>query len=76
MLTIYVVDSPLDTVANDGVLTLREAILAANSSGGLDDIDFNIAGAGPHTIQPTSPLPAITDPVDLDATTQPGSTLR
>src|SRR5262249_30252921 len=37
-----------------------------------DTIAFNIAPGGVQTITPTSPLPTITDPVTLDATTQPG----
>jgi CSLREA domain-containing protein len=54
-----------------GVCTLRAAIQEANASPGTDAIVFNIIGAGPHTIQPTSPLPTITDPVTLDGTTDP-----
>jgi CSLREA domain-containing protein len=55
--------------------SLREAILAANGSGNLtapDEIDFNIAPGGVQTIAATSALPAITDPVIIDGTTQPG----
>ena len=59
--------------------SLREAILAANAhdnslnvGGTADLIAFAIPGPGPHTIQPLSPLPSITDPAVLDATTQPG----
>jgi hypothetical protein len=60
---------------DSGPGTLRQAILDANATanvGGPDVIRFAIPGAGPHTIQPLSPLPAILDPVVLDATTQPG----
>jgi CSLREA domain-containing protein len=52
--------------------TLREAINAANATPGTDTIAFNIPSTGPHTIQPTSALPTITDPVIIDGTTQPG----
>src|SRR5262249_31017005 len=52
--------------------SLRQAILDSNAHPGADAIYFNIAGAGVHTIQPTSALPIITDAVTLDATTQPG----
>ncbi len=62
------------TNTNDsGAGSLREAITDANASVGVDDvIEFAIAGAGPHTIQPTSALPSITDQVTIDGTTQSG----
>ena len=56
----------------DGRISLREAITAANNTGGTDTIVFNIAGAGPQTISVLSALPTITGTVILDATTQPG----
>jgi hypothetical protein len=59
--------------ANPTVGSLRKAIKDANASAGGDTIDFNIAGAGLHTISPLSPLPAITDPVVIDGYTQPGA---
>ncbi len=52
--------------------SLRQAILDANSNPGLDDIVFNLSGAA-LTISPASALPAITDPVTIDGTTQPGA---
>ncbi len=52
--------------------SLRDAIDTANGTTGADTIDFNIPGAGAHTIQPASALPTITDPVTIDGTTQPG----
>ena len=68
------------TNTNDsGTGSLRQAILDANANLGLDVIAFNIPargrqpGPGPHTIQPTSPLPHITDPVIIDGYTQPGA---
>src|SRR5215207_3486638 len=62
------------TNTNDaGAGSLRQAIIDANGAAGADVIDFNIPGAGPHTIQPASPLPAITDPVTIDGYTQPGA---
>ncbi len=58
---------------NEGAGSLRQALLNANASvGTLDTISFNIPGTGPFTIAPTSPLPVVTDPVIIDATTQPG----
>src|SRR3954462_9703351 len=50
--------------------TLREAINAANASAGLDVISFSISGGGAQTINLVSPLPAITDLVTIDGTTQ------
>ena len=50
--------------------SLREALLA--TTGG-ETISFNIAGDGPHVIQPTSVLPGLTDSVSIDGYTQPGS---
>ncbi len=57
---------------------MRAAIEQANAwvSGAQsfkDTIRFNIPGPGPHTIQPTSALPTITDPVVIDGYTQPGA---
>jgi titin len=60
------------TVADSGNGSLRQAILNANGNLGLDTIAFNISGTGPFTIIPASALPMITDPVIIDATTQPG----
>ncbi|MEK6322314.1 MAG: FG-GAP-like repeat-containing protein [Acidobacteriota bacterium] len=60
------------TNTNDsGPGSLRQAILDANANPGADAIIFGI-GAGAQTIMPTSALPAITDSVSVDATTQPG----
>ena len=52
--------------------SLRESINLSNATPGFDTIDFAIPGAAPHTIQPLTPLPVVTDPVRIDATTQPG----
>lgn len=70
--TIYIVNStadPGDGTCDASECTLREAIEAANSSAGT--IQFNIAGAGPHTIALGSALPAITNPLIIDGTTEP-----
>ena len=73
--TTFTVTKTADT--NDGVCdtdcSLREAIAAANANAGKDTIAFDIPGAGTHTIQPTSALPSITDPVVIDGYTQPGA---
>ena len=81
------VNSTANTAANDGVCTLREAIIAANTNtasgalagecvagtAGLDTIAFAIPGAGVKTITPASPLPAITEAVFINGYTQPGA---
>ena len=67
----FLVTNTLDS----GPGSLRQAILDANASpntGTPDVIRFGIPGVGVHTIQPLSPLPDISDPVVIDATTQPG----
>lgn len=68
------------TNTNDaGAGSLRQAILDANTSGGVDAIVFNIPGTdggcsgGVCTIQPLSVLPDITDPVAINGYTQAGS---
>jgi CSLREA domain-containing protein len=66
-------DDDDDGVCSDGHCTLREAIEAANTRPGTDAIHFDIPGAGPHTIQPGSALPAITGAVTIDGYTQPGA---
>src|SRR5579862_3961970 len=84
MLTIITVTGTGDTIANDGVVTLREAITAANTNapsgdapagqggGVVDQIKFNIPGAGVQTISLTGDL-TITDTVSIDGYTQPGA---
>lgn len=59
------------TNGDSGAGTLRQAITDANATPGRDEIYFSI-DAGPKIIQAFTPLPAITDPVDLNAATQPG----
>jgi hypothetical protein len=53
--------------------SLRKAIIDANNNPGPDTIDFNIPGAGVHTITVPTALPGITDPVTLDGYTQPNT---
>ena len=60
--------------SDSGAGSLRQAILSANSTVNVPDvIHFNIAGAGPHTISPVTPLPTVTDPVIIDGYTQSGA---
>ena len=61
------------TVDDGSAGTLREAINQANASIGPAEIDFAIPGTGVHTIALTSDLPALTHPLTIDGTTQPGS---
>jgi parallel beta-helix repeat protein len=64
------------TNANDsGAGSLRQAMQDANTNTGfVDTIRFNVPGTGPFTINLASPLPTITDPVVIDATTEPNYT--
>lgn len=85
--TTITVNSTADTSVDDGVCTLREAITAANTdtasgvtvgecaagSGAGDTIEFDIAGAGPHTISPTSLLPNIATSMIIDGYTETGA---
>ncbi len=57
---------------NHGTGSLREAITNANATPGADTITFNIPGPGVKVMDLLTPLPEITDPVVIDATTQPG----
>jgi titin len=62
--------------SNDsGEGSLRQAILDANNNPGPDTINFAI-GPGVQVITTLSPLPAITDAVDLDATTMQGQQIQ
>jgi hypothetical protein len=65
------------TNTNDsGAGSLRQAIIDANNTVGSDLIHFNILPAGVlHTIQPSTPLPALTDHtgVTINGYTQPGA---
>lgn len=62
------------TTMNDGGAgSLRQALLDANAAAGADLIVFNITPVGGvKTIALQSPLPAITEAVTIDGTTQPG----
>ena len=60
------------TSTNDfGAGTLRQAIIDANAAGGGDVIEFDIAGAGPHTLAPTIPMPGISDRTVIDGRSEP-----
>jgi CSLREA domain-containing protein len=59
---------------SDGKISLREAILAANATPGVDTISFDIATPlvnDAHTIALGSALPAISEAAIIDGTTEP-----
>jgi CSLREA domain-containing protein len=58
-----------------GDCTLRAALQEANRAGTAATVDFNIPGAGIHTIHFTSAPPAFTNPagITIDGFSQPGS---
>ena len=75
-----------DLVAVDGAVTLREALASINGGADLnadvvaigaygtdDRIEFAIPGAGVHTLQPATELPALAVPMTIDGYTQPGA---
>jgi hypothetical protein len=60
------------STADSGPESLRQAILDANDTPGTNGIAFALGGGGVQTIAPTSPLPAVTNPVEIDGATQAG----
>jgi len=80
ILTVASAQAALITVTSDadsGPGTLRQAILDANGTPGVNDsIDFAIPGGGVRTINLLSPLPAITDNLLINGYTQPGSSVN
>jgi hypothetical protein len=67
------------TVVNtndSGVGSLRQAIIDANATPASDTIVFSIAGAGVHTIAPTTALPTISTPLIIDGYSQPGASVN
>jgi hypothetical protein len=55
-----------------GAGSLNQAIQDANSAAGSNIIAFNIPGGGVQIIEPFTTLPAVTNQVTIDGTTQPG----
>jgi CSLREA domain-containing protein len=81
----FTVDSTADTGdstpdgACDSPCTLREAIQEANANfnpTAVDRIKFAISGTGVHTISPASPLPTITEPVNINGYSQRNSSVN
>ena len=80
---IITVNTTADTVANDGFCSLREAIIAANTNtasgalagecaagqAGQDTIQFSIGSGTPSIAVTGSPLPTITEPVQIPGNT-------
>ena len=62
----------VESTANSGSHTLRDAMATANSVPGADRIEFDLDGPAPHVIAPTSGLPGITETLVIDGTSQPG----
>jgi hypothetical protein len=60
------------TTSPSGAGSLRQAMLDANASGEDSLIEFNLSGKPPFTIDVDAPLPVMTVPVYIVATTQPG----
>ncbi len=59
------------TTLDAGGGSLREAIADANLAGGGDVIEFDISGAGPHTITLATEYPDITDLTVIDGRSEP-----
>ncbi|MDJ0893046.1 MAG: DUF2341 domain-containing protein, partial [Gammaproteobacteria bacterium] len=68
------VDALLANRGVDGEISLREAIAASNVNSDANTIEFDITGAGPHTIQLDALLPAlvVSETLVIDGTTQTG----
>ncbi len=60
------------TAADSGAGSLRAAIGSANADAVADTILFNIPGSGVHTIQLSSNLPTITQPVTINGASETG----
>ena len=66
-------DGVCDGDAADGTqCTLRAAIETANAEDGEDTIGFDVGDGGAQTITVAAELPAVTETVKVDGTTQPG----
>ncbi|HSL20312.1 MAG TPA: FG-GAP-like repeat-containing protein [Vicinamibacterales bacterium] len=69
------VSSPTDLVVvnvlDSGPGSMRQALLDSNRFAGVQTIRFDIPGPGPHDIALIAALPQVSDPVVIDATTEP-----
>lgn len=66
-------DYTVVNVNNSGAGSLRQALTDANANAGFDRVLFNIPGSGLQVIRVTAALPIVTDPVEIDGYSQPGS---
>ncbi len=57
----------------DALVSLREAIIAANNTSGTDTVNFSITGTGVKTINLASALPAISDTIVINGYSQNGA---
>ena len=69
--TITRTDPVSGATTNEPECTLRAAIQEGNALTGGDDVFFDIASSN-KTIKPTSPLPEVTESLEIDARSQPG----
>jgi len=70
-LTVNTVDDVDDGTCDGGHCSLREALASAGLEAEGAIVAFDIPGAGPHTIRPSSPFPPLTGSIILDGTTEP-----
>ncbi len=72
-LVVNTTDDINDGACNAAHCSLREAINAANTNPGPDEISFDIPGPAPHLIVLGTTLPPLTnDGTTIDGTTEPG----
>ncbi|NIS81318.1 MAG: CSLREA domain-containing protein [Anaerolineales bacterium] len=64
-------DDSDDGLCDAAHCSLREAINISNATPDMQLIAFDIPGSGPHFIELCDPLPAVTDSVIIDASTEP-----
>ena len=62
-------DDRVPNTNDSGAGSLRQAIIDANANAGADNIAFNIAGTGTHTITLSTSLPSLSGQTTLDAST-------
>jgi hypothetical protein len=71
LLATFTVTTTADNVASPPSGSLRQAIVSANVSPGLDNIVFDIPGSDQQTIALQGALPALTSPVNILGDSQP-----